>query len=387
MNIKETILRPRAKHGSGLVRKITQEGSPAAVTQITTFCPDRVGPGATHLYLIEAGELILVDTGLPTQLVKPLFYDAFHQPVPSRFADLPQDLSLRELTTGLNLAGYALEDIDLLVLTHGHWDHFMLARAIMERCQARIAAHLLDTPRICNPWALLLFWESRREEARGMGMPSPPSLNQETVRRFGSEVMKLSLRIDRPLNGEGPLPDNLGGSMVETINLPGHSPGSIGLLVGARERERLLISGDVILAPISPIPHELLPYLRTLLRLRGLEGVGLTLPAHGDEIRDLKGRAGSLLEHHHLRLKKTFEACAEPVSAWQVATRKGYYDIVVAPDEFNFLAGREAYAHLDLLRSVNLVELVDIQEGCQIFRAAKEDFETGWQLILKLAGS
>ena len=385
MDIKETILRPQAQYGSGLVRKITLEESGTTVTQITTFCPDRVGPGATHLYLIEAGELILVDSGLPTNLIKPLFFDAFHQPMPSHLAGLPQNLSLEELDSGLKLAGYALEDIDLLVLTHGHWDHFMQGRAVLERSQGQVTAHLQDTPKICNPWALLLFWESRRDEARVAGMPSPPPVNRGMIDHLGAEVKRLSLEIDQPLNGEGPLPQNRGGSVVESVNLPGHSPGSVGLLVGPQDGDRLLISGDVILSPISPIPVDLLPYLSTLIRLRDMEGVVLTLPAHGQEIQDLRGRAAFLLEHHHQRLKKTFLACARPVSAWQVAIQKGYYDVVVSPDEFNLLAGREAFAHLDLLRSVNLVELVDIKDGCQFFRAAKDDFEAGWELILKLA--
>lgn len=385
MNIKETTLRKRSDLGSGLVRKILIEDSRTAVTQITTFCPDRVGPGPTNLYLIEAGELILVDTGLPTHLIKPLFFDAFNKPIPSRLADLDPDLSLKELETGLNLAGYGLEEINRVVLTHGHWDHFLLARTILERCQGRVTAHIRDTPHICNHWAILMFWELRREDARTMGTPPPHPLNRDLVRRMNNEGLEMGLPIDRPIIDEGPLPDGPGGDVVETIHLPGHSPGSIGLLTGPKE-ERLLISGDVILTPITPIPHELLPYLTTLTRLKGLEGIGLTLPAHGGMIRDLKGRAGFLLEHHRRRLRKTLEACAKPVTAWQVATVRGYYDVVVDPNEFNFLAGREAYAHLDLLRMVNLVELIDIRNGCHIFRAKTEDFESGWERIKDLAG-
>ena len=59
---------------------------------------------------------------------------------------------------------------------------------------------------------------------------------------------------------------------------------------------------------------------------------------------------------------------------------------MVSPDEFNLLAGREAYAHLDLLRQVNLVEMVDIRRGAHIFRAKEKDFEAGWERIVALAG-
>ena len=386
MDIREETLRRSGRHGSGEVRRISLPGSGTRVTRITTFCPEGVGPGPTNLYLIEADKLILVDTGLPTHLLGPMFFQAFGRPVPSWLADLPADLSLQELESGLNLAGHGLEEIELIVLTHGHWDHFLLARTLLKRNQAQVTAHLLDTPMLCNPWAILMFWEQRRAEARTMDLPQPPPLNRELVGRMNQAGMRLGLSVDRPVIEEGPLPEEFGCAGVETIHIPGHSPGSLGLLVGPPE-ERLLISGDVILTPISPIPHELLAYLTTLTRLQGMENVALTLPAHGEVIRELGVRAAFLVEHHRLRLQKTYLSCAEPVSAWQVGTVPGYYDVEIDPAEYNFLAGREAYAHLDLLRQVNLVEMVDIRRGAHIFRAKSRDFEAGWERIRTLAGA
>lgn len=385
MNVVQKSLRERSAWGSGEVRRISLPDSGVEVTRITTFCPERVGPGPTNLYLIQAEKLILVDTGLPTHLLGPMFFEAFGNPVPPKLADLPPDLSLQELESGLHLAGHGLEEIELIVLTHGHWDHFLLARTLLKRNSALVAAHLLDTPMLCNPWAVLNFWETRRTDARIMDIPSPPVLNDDLLGRMNKSGMRLGLDVDRPILREGPLPGDIGCSGLETIHIPGHSPGSLGLLVGPKE-ERLLISGDVILTPISPIPHELRPYLTTLNRLRRTEKVALTLPAHGEVIPDLGARASFLIEHHRLRLEKTLRACAEPVSAWQVATVPGYYDIQIDPAEYNFLAGREAYAHLDLLRQINLVEMVDIRRGTHIFRARSRDFEAGWERIMELAG-
>jgi len=386
MMIAENRLRAPSRHGSGQVRRFTLPESKTAVTQITTFCPDGVGPGPTNLYLIEGDRLILVDAGLPTRLVVPLFYDCFNRPLPDRFRDLDRDLSLTELSGGLGLAGRGLEEIELLVLTHGHWDHFLMARTIIERSRAKVAVHLLDTPNVCNPWSMLLFWESRWREARLMGMPLPTPLNQEVVRRLDPLELGLGLEIDYPLTQEGPLPAGSDDPLVEVIHLPGHSPGSIGLIVGREEEERLLISGDVILSPISPIPHDLPQYLSTLRRLKNLKAAGLVLPAHGRAVRNLEERAGFLLDHHRRRLKRTLEAGAEPVSAWEVATGNGYFDVAVNPEKFNFLAGHEALAHLKLLGSVNANQVVEVRQGCLYFRSSGEDFEAVWERISDLIG-
>ena len=73
MKIKENILRSNRRFssqpmGTGRVKEY-RLGRKRRMFQITTFCPDLIGPGPTNLYLIEDDVLILVDTGLPTDLV------------------------------------------------------------------------------------------------------------------------------------------------------------------------------------------------------------------------------------------------------------------------------------------------------------------------------
>ena len=89
---------------------------------------------------------------------------------------------------------------------------------------------------------------------------------------LGEEVKRLSLeRRPAPQRGGAPAPKTgvrlrCGGERsIPAGTLPGQrgAPGR-----AARDGDRLLISGDVILAPISPIPVDLLPYLSTLVRLR-----------------------------------------------------------------------------------------------------------------------
>ena len=87
MDIEEIELLPRSRLDSGLVRQFTVPGSRTRITQITTFCPDVIGPGPTNLYLIDGQALILVDAGMPTYLAKMFFYQWRNQTMPGRIAD------------------------------------------------------------------------------------------------------------------------------------------------------------------------------------------------------------------------------------------------------------------------------------------------------------
>lgn len=98
--------------GSGRVRQFSLPGVNLRITQITTFCPADVGPGAIHLYLIQINDaLILMDTGIPTHIVRSTLYPWFNRRVPSDIEALPTDLSKHQLIEGLRLAGYSIGDI------------------------------------------------------------------------------------------------------------------------------------------------------------------------------------------------------------------------------------------------------------------------------------
>lgn len=121
---EESRLKSNSSAGSGQVRRFELTDGQATITQITTFCPDTIGPGATHLYLIETDALVLLDTGLPTALAKAFFYQWRNQPMPAEVEQLPSNQSEQEFDDALKLAGYRVSDIDLIVISHGHPDHY-----------------------------------------------------------------------------------------------------------------------------------------------------------------------------------------------------------------------------------------------------------------------
>lgn len=392
MRIQEQQLSPVSPIGSGRVRRFSFPQSGRTITQITTYCPDIIGPGPIHTYLIEDRALILVDAGIPTNLAKVFFYNWRNQPMPPEIESLPPDYSEQELIGGIKLAGYSVADIDLLTISHGHPDHFLLGKAILNRSKARVAAHILDTPAICNPWSILSMWVSRQQQMVATGMPQPQVpkhlQTQDQMGGFDMDALGLTFKVDTPFLHNGPLTIN-GTPLadVQVLHLPGHSPGSVGLLVGETDGEKVLICGDVLLSPITPHPDDLLTYLQTLEELADYEDVELVLPAHGQAVRDLKTRVMFLKAHHRRRLELTYDACRIPRSVWDIASMPDYFDTYVDPGKFNFLAGLEALVHMEVLNMVGGLRRTHIRDAVHYFQNDGLPFEEIYGRITELVKS
>jgi glyoxylase-like metal-dependent hydrolase (beta-lactamase superfamily II) len=383
VNIREIQYKRNSALGSGRVRSFIVPEEEIRIIQITTFCPDRIGPGPTHLYVIDGDSLILMDTGMPTHLVKAFLYSWRNLPIPSEIEKLPSDYSEQEFIEGLELAGYSVKDVEILAISHGHPDHFLMGPHILRRANPRVVAHILDTSEICNPWAMLRHWIANRPQMMALGMPMPHAVEESKFHLLGSFRSDFSLNVDDPVFSDGPM--RVKGSPIEGIivkHLPGHSSGSMGLILG--KEEKILLCGDALLYPISPHPDDLLLYLRTLEELKELKNISLVLPSHGKVIRDLKGRIATLQKHHRRRLQLTYEACEKPRSVWNIATIRSYFDIYVDPAKFNPLAGREALAHIEILMMVGGLHRSHFQDGIHYFRNSGEPFEAVYQRVLEL---
>ena len=93
MEIRELISGDSRTGSGGVAQHIFDNG--AKITRITTFCPDFIGPGPTHLYLIDhSGVLVLVDTGIPTDLAK-----SFSTSGEISLCPISSDLCLRIIAT------------------------------------------------------------------------------------------------------------------------------------------------------------------------------------------------------------------------------------------------------------------------------------------------
>ena len=376
MDIKTKVLKSNSILDSGRVRCFTLPDKKTRITQITTFCPDMVGPGPTHVYLIDNGEKILVDTGIPTLLAKAMFYAWRGEPIPPEMAAVPDDFNETLLREGLALAGCSIQEIDAMVISHGHPDHFVMGTYIAGQGRPQVIAHILDAPEISSPWGTLRSWILNRREMQGGGVPPPKKTIESVISGVDLESLGFSLKVDSPVFGDGPL--QVKGAPIDGIevkHLPGHSPGSIGLMIGKKGEGRVLVCGDVLLSPITPIPDDLLQYLRTLDTLKTFKDVALVLPAHGKAIKNVQARILAIENHHLRRLKRTYRACERPCSVWDIATLPRYFDVNVDPGKFNPLAALEALAHMELLLGVDGLFRESTREGVHYFQNSEESFE------------
>jgi len=104
--------------------------------------------------------------------------------------------------------------IQLVVNTHGHFDHIMANREVMEATEAPLAIHPDDAAMLTNPLRSFSFF-------LGKFRPSPPAT--------------VSLQ-------EGDLVP-VGTLSLQVLHTPGHSPGSVSLW---QEQEKAVFSGDVL---------------------------------------------------------------------------------------------------------------------------------------------
>jgi glyoxylase-like metal-dependent hydrolase (beta-lactamase superfamily II) len=104
--------------------------------------------------------------------------------------------------------------IRLVVNTHGHFDHIMANREVMEATGASLAIHPDDAAMLTNPLRSFSFF-------LGKFHPSPPAT--------------VSLEEGREVA--------VGSLSLQVLHTPGHSPGSISLW---QKEQAVLFSGDVL---------------------------------------------------------------------------------------------------------------------------------------------
>jgi glyoxylase-like metal-dependent hydrolase (beta-lactamase superfamily II) len=105
-------------------------------------------------------------------------------------------------------------DVRLIVNTHGHVDHIMANREVMDATRAPLAIHPDDASMLTNPLRSFSF-------LMGRFRPSPAASVQL---QEGGQVQ-------------------VGTIVLEVLHTPGHSPGSVSLWCAA---EKVLFSGDVL---------------------------------------------------------------------------------------------------------------------------------------------
>ena len=311
--------------------------------------PTPFAVGRVNVYLIEDEPLTLVDTG-PNSAT-----------------------SFDELTTGLAALGHALEDIELVVITHQHIDHLGLVSIVAQRSRADVAA--LD---VAVPYVESFSQEAQKDDefARAVmlrnGIPedvvSALSAVSQAFRAWGSRAdVTRVLRDGEEMSFRA--------RTLRVHHRPGHSPTDT--VFHDRER-RLLIAADHLLGHISsnPLitrppdgsterPQALVTYLRSLEATREMD-VDLVLPGHGEPITDHRGLIDERFALHRRRAEKIHRLIAQrPRTAYEIA-QELWGNIAVTQA---YLTLSEVLGHVDLLLNAGRVREVD-RAGTALFEAA-----------------
>ncbi len=153
-----------------------------------------------------------------------------------------QEGSLAHLERSLNDAGFGLEDIRLVVITHAHADHYGEAAPIRERTGCEVwmhPNHLHGEEPLRDPDA---SFARRMEIARLCG------LSEEALEQFSERIRSMRpavaapVTVDRELTAGVEVDTDLG--IWQVYETPGHAPSHVCLL---QPELRLLISGDHVL--------------------------------------------------------------------------------------------------------------------------------------------
>ncbi|GIH28907.1 MBL fold metallo-hydrolase [Acrocarpospora phusangensis] len=257
------------------------------------------------------------------------------------------------LAAGLALAGYQMSDVQAVLVTHIHPDHYGLAGRIRENTGAWIGLHPADARLLHDRYDDSAIDQLiARERALLLRCGVPGLTAQELA---GASMMirhMVAMAAPDRLIEDGQHLD-IPGWDLQARWTPGHSPGH---LCFAEPTRRLLFSGDHVLAKITPIvavhpqsaPNPLADYLDALHAIAKLD-VTEVLPAHEYRFTDLAARVDSVVGHHEDRLTEvaTTVGQSDGITCWDLASRLTWsrpWDTI--PPFMQRSANNETLAHL-----------------------------------------
>jgi len=176
----------------------------------------------------------------------------------------------------LDHAGVTRENLKLVILTHGDFDHAGNAAFLQKKFGARIAMHAAD-----------LGMVERGDQNRNRKARS------DRISFFGRIITFMSSHLARSVQFNTFKPDMFvedGQSLseygfdVKVLHLPGHSKGSIGILTA----EDNLFFGDLLMNMVRPDLHFLIDdhadFTASIHQLRTLT-INTVYPGHGKPFR------------------------------------------------------------------------------------------------------
>jgi hydroxyacylglutathione hydrolase len=231
--------------------------------------PDKKIDRFVYLYLVITDRIWLIDSGVST--AAPAIVDY------------------------IKSCGRGVTDIAGIILTHAHPDHIGSAKALQKASNCMIAAHASE-----QNWI-----EDVDLQARERPVPGFHSLVEGAV------------KVDRVIK-EGDSLDLGNGLPLDVIETPGHSNGSISLLL---REQGVLFSGDAVPMPGEmPIYEDAAASADSIRKLRAIAGITSLLsswddPREGDAAYEVLEKGALYLEQiHDAVLKSRGDGSDDPLA-------------------------------------------------------------------------
>jgi glyoxylase-like metal-dependent hydrolase (beta-lactamase superfamily II) len=313
------------------------------VTIHTLPIPTPFAVGRVNCYLVDDDPLTLVDTG-PNS-----------------------GTSLTALEAALAEHGRRIEDLERIVITHQHFDHFGLLAILGDRSGAEVCA--LD---LLAPWMARFGESTEEEDAFAEAIMLRHGIPQDMVmvlralsrqyRAWGASATVTTLLADGGTLG-------FAGREWHVHHRPGHSPSDT---VFHDERSGELVAGDHLIKHISsnpliarPLagagdgerPKALVAYIASMKATRAMD-VELVLPGHGEAFGDHRSLIDERLRMHDRRARKLESLLADgPRTAYELA-QELWGNVAVTQA---YLTLSEVLGHMDLLVDEGrVVEVEDV---------------------------
>ena len=249
-----------------------------------------------------------------------------------------------------------LGDIDQILITHGHVDHYGGLTFVLGRCDAPVGVHELDLKVLINyDERLAITAKELRQFLVQAGIDEVKLTEIMAMYHWGKGRFRS---IDVELTFEeigmvwGPF---------RFTHVPGHCPGQVVI-----QLEDLLFTADHVLSRSTPhqspetIVHYtgLGHYLESLQVVRHVSGVRLGLGGHEDPIEDILARADEISQMHFERIGKILGMLRTPMTVADVSSElfgkvEGYNQL---------LALEEAGAHVEYLLQRGRIGIENIDE-------------------------
>ncbi len=296
--------------------------------------PTPFGVGDVNCYVFPGEELTLVDPGPDTEPA----YDA--------------------LVDGLDELGFEVSEVEHVLVTHPHLDHFGIISRLYEESGCLVHIHEDSLP-VVEDFDAYYHREKRyfRIFLKEMGMPANEAgAVVELPSSYTNLGPPVPSRALRPYQDGDSIEAEVDFTCVET---PGHAVGSMSFQV-----DDVLLSGDHLMDHITPNPTLQLPedgdrprtlhqYLESMRELRE-HGYTRCLPGHGPEVEDPETRIEYTLDHHEDRKQKLHSMVEDEAMTAYELMHEMWDDL---PSTEYFFGMSEVIGHMDLLEMEDQVEL------------------------------